>query len=90
MKGLNSIVFRARSRCARFNVLRPVTCSVPNVSRIGRRGWYPRGLRAGGSQYAEVLLQHLDVVLGSSGSVLLGRWWHVEGDVAMVTLEDSR
>lgn len=88
MKGLNSRV-RVRSRCARLNILRPVTCSVPNVSRIGRAGPCPPSLRAGGSQYAEILLQHLHIIPGSSGSIVLGRRWHVEGYVAMMTFQDT-
>lgn len=90
MKGLNSAI-GARSWSARLKVMRPVTCSVPDVSRIGRRRRHPRSLRPGGSQHAEILLQHLDLVLGSfpfPGSIFLGRRWHVEGHVAMMSLQD--
>jgi len=86
MKGLNSRLFRTRS--ARLNILWPVTCSVSNVSRIGRRERCPCGLRAGGSQNAQIFLQHLNVIFGSPGSIVLGRRWHVEGYVAMMTFQN--
>jgi len=42
-------LFWARSRCTRFNILRPITCGMPNISRISRWRWCPCSLRAGGS-----------------------------------------
>lgn len=90
MKGLNSVI-GARSWSARFNVLRPVTCSVSNISWLGRRRRRPRSLRPGGPQHAEIFLQHLDLVLGpfpTPGTIFLRRRWHVEGHVAMMSPQD--
>jgi len=89
MKGLNSRVFRAKFRCARLNVLRPVTCSMSNVSWIGRWIRCPCSLRASSFQYTKILFQHLNIILGSSRSIILRRRWYVEGYIAM-TSQDSR
>jgi hypothetical protein len=81
-KGSNPAAIRISS--ARLSVLRPIACSVSNVSRIGRRR--RRGLSSGGFQCAQIFLQHLDLVLRplpSSGPIALGRRRCTEGYVAM-------
>lgn len=91
MKGLNSVIRLDLGVLDLTIFLRPVTCSVSNISWLGRRRWRPWSLRPGGSQYAEIFVQHLDFVLGSfsaPGTIFLRRRRHVEGHVAMMSLQD--
>lgn len=89
MKGLNPGMIGTMPTSARFSVLRPITCSMSNVSRISRRRWC--SLCSGSPQFAQIFLQHLNLVPGPvPGAIVFRRRWCIEGHVAMALQDPGR